>query len=180
MLRNHGIDRSTMQRFGQNAPWGYDMKMLGRNFRMTDFQAALGISQLDRIDGIIKKRAAIAASYSRELGKISEVTVPFTREDSKSAWHLYPILLDEGINRDIFYEMMREMNIGVNVHYMPVYRHSYYRENFKIEPKDFPETEDVFSRIITLPLFPKMSEQDILDVAAAVKKAVKEIKNGKD
>jgi dTDP-4-amino-4,6-dideoxygalactose transaminase len=164
LLRSHGIDRDAQDRYGPDASWAYDMKYLGRNYRMTDFQAALGISQLKKLEGFIQKRNNIASIYSDYLGKISFIKPPIVKKNIRHAWHLYTILLDSLINRENFFKYMRTENIGVNVHYIPVYRHSYYINKFRITPKDFPNTENVFERIITLPLYPKMKDEDVIYV----------------
>lgn len=162
ILRIHGIDKNTMDRYGPYASWSYDMKYLGRNYRITDFQAAIGISQLRKLDGFIKKRSELAETYNKLLDKVGFVRLPIVKNNIKHAWHIYTILLNESINRNDFFKYMRTANIGVNVHYIPVYRHSYYINKFKINPKDFPITEDVFKKIITLPLYPKMSDNELV------------------
>lgn len=175
LLRNHGIDKEAKDRFGKNASYAYDMKLLGRNYRITDFQCALGISQLKKLDSFIKRRKEIVKIYNDEFEDIDEITTPFVKRDVKSAWHLYTILLDKKINRDKFFNLMRAKNIGVNVHYIPIYKFSYYKENFIFNESDFPVTEDVFSRIITLPLFQGMEDKDVYDVIVAVKNTINEL-----
>ena len=162
LLRSHGIDKDAQDRYGPDASWAYDMKYLGRNYRMTDFQAALGISQLKKLDGFIDKRNELASRYNELLGDVGAVTLPMVKDNVCHAWHLYTILLDESINRDEFFKYMRSANIGVNLHYIPVYRHSYYVDNYGFDHEDFPVTEDVFKRIITLPLFPKLNEHELM------------------
>ena len=169
MLRNHGIDRSALDRFGPKAGWAYDLKFLGRNYRITDFQAALGISQLKKLDEFIRRRKEIVRMYNKAFEAVPEIETPIVKPHVKPAWHIYTVLLN-GINRDVFFKYMRDRNIGVNVHYIPVYRHSYYIENFGFNPNDFPNTEGVFRRIITLPLYPKMCDEDAIYVINAVKK----------
>ena len=168
VLRSHGIDKDAQDRYGPGASWAYDMKYLGRNYRITDFQAALGISQLKKLDMFIDKRNELASRYNELLGDVDAVTLPVVKDNVRHAWHLYTILLDESINRDEFFKYMRNANIGVNLHYIPVYRHSYYVENYGIDPEEFPVTEDVFKRIITLPLFPRMSAQQMRYVVTSI------------
>jgi dTDP-4-amino-4,6-dideoxygalactose transaminase len=156
LLRTHGIDKNTMDRFGPDASWAYDMKYLGRNYRITDFQAALGISQLKKLDGFIGRRTELASMYNELLSAIDFVSLPILKNNVKHAWHIFTMLLNKSINRDEFFKYMKSAGIGVNVHYIPAYRHSYYVENFNFHREDFPVTEDTFKRIITLPLFPKM------------------------
>jgi UDP-4-amino-4,6-dideoxy-N-acetyl-beta-L-altrosamine transaminase len=162
VLRSHGINKDAQDRYGPDASWAYDMKYLGRNYRITDFQAALGISQLKKLDMFINKRNELASRYNELLGDIDVVTLPVTKDNIRHAWHLYTILLERSINRDEFFKYMRSANIGVNLHYIPVYRHSYYMKNYGFNPRDFPVTEDVFKRIITLPLFPKLNEHELM------------------
>jgi UDP-4-amino-4,6-dideoxy-N-acetyl-beta-L-altrosamine transaminase len=169
LLRNHGIDKDAQDRYGPNASWAYDMKYLGRNYRITDFQAALGISQLKKLDEFIKKRSELAAMYGKLLSDVHAIRLPVIKGNVRHAWHLYTILLDESINRDDFFKYMRNANIGVNLHYIPVYKHSYYVKNFGFDPMEFPVTEDLFKRIITLPLFPKMELEQLESVVEAIK-----------
>ena len=169
MLRNHGIDKSAMDRFGPEAGWAYDMKFLGRNYRITDFQAALGISQLKKLDKFIRRRKEIVEMYNEAFGDVHEIETPVVKPYVKPAWHIYTVLLND-INRDEFFRVMREKGIGVNVHYIPIYRFSYYQKYFDVYLKYFPVTEDVFERIITLPLYPKMDDNDVKMVVDGVEK----------
>ena len=177
LLRSHGIDKDAQNRYGPDASWAYDMKYLGRNYRMTDFQAALGISQLKKLDGFIDKRNELASMYDEFLEGIDAVTLPVTKDRGRHAWHLYTILLDRSIDRDEFFKYMRSANIGVNLHYIPVYRHSYYVENFDFDAGFFPVTEDVFKRIITLPLFPRMEIEQLEYVVTSISQTIKHLKN---
>ena len=168
ILRNHGIDKSALDRFGPEAGWAYDLKLLGRNYRITDFQAALGISQLKKLDAFISRRNEIVRIYNEAFADIPEIETPVVLSYVKPAWHIYTVLLN-GIDRDKFFSKMRERNIGVNVHYIPIYRFSYYQEQFNNKPEDFPVTEEVFSKIVTLPLFSKMTDDEVLNVIEIVK-----------
>lgn len=172
MLRNHGMDKSVKERFGPNAGYRYDVKMLGKNYRITDFQCALGLSQLKKLDSILKRREEIVKKYNEKFSELHEVTIPFVKPDARSAWHLYTILLDRKIDRDKFFSSMRSKSIGVNVHYIPVYHFSYYKK-FGITSGNYPNTEEVFSRIITLPLYPAMTEENIKAVVEATKESIK-------
>ncbi len=169
LLRTHGIDRNTMDRYGKDASWAYDMKYLGRNYRITDFQAALGRSQLKKLDKFIERRNELAMKYNELLKDIDFVRLPILKDNIRHAWHIYTILLDESISRDNFFKYMKNANIGVNVHYIPAYRHSYYIENFNFDKNDFPVTENTFKRIITLPLFPKMEDDSLEYIAEKIK-----------
>jgi UDP-4-amino-4,6-dideoxy-N-acetyl-beta-L-altrosamine transaminase len=168
LLRNHGIDKDAGARFGPNVGWAYDMKLLGRNYRMTDIQAALGISQLKKLDKYIEKRTEIARFYDELLSEIEFIETPIVKKEAKSGWHIYTVLL-QGIDRDEFFTYMRNKGIGVNVHYIPIYNFTYYRNNFKIDTDMFPVTENVFKKIITLPLFPRMESDQLEYIIQTIK-----------
>jgi UDP-4-amino-4,6-dideoxy-N-acetyl-beta-L-altrosamine transaminase len=174
MLRNHGIDKDVQKRFGPEASYAYDLKLLGRNYRMTDFQAALGISQLKKLDAFIKRRSEIARRYNEAFKKKERLKVPSIMPHIKHAWHIYTPLLNKNINRDKFFTRVKSRGIEVNVHYIPVYNHAYYRR-FEINKKEFPITEEIYSRIITLPIFPKMTSEDIERVIRVVNESLDEV-----
>jgi UDP-4-amino-4,6-dideoxy-N-acetyl-beta-L-altrosamine transaminase len=169
LLRSHGIDRDAASRYGPDAGWAYDMKMLGRNYRITDIQAALGISQLKKIDDFIERRNEIAKLYNKLLDECEFVEIPITREGMVHGWHIYTVLLNESVNRNEFFKYMRKNNIGVNVHYIPVYHFTYYMNNFNFSSNDFPVTENVFNRIVTLPVYPSMKDEDVKVVVRTLK-----------
>ena len=167
MLRNHGIDKDARERYGKDALYAYDMKYLGRNYRITDIQCALGISQLKKLDTFIEKRQHLAQVYYELLENVDSVELPSQKEYVSHVWHIYTVLLNK--ERDAFFKYMRQNNVGVNVHYIPVYRHSYYSTHFGIDPEEFPVTEEVFKRIITLPLHPQMDDEDVEYITALIK-----------
>lgn len=168
LLRNHGIDKTPGERVG----YGYDMKMLGRNYRITDFQCALGISQLKKMDLFLKRRKEIAKVYNDELKGIFGVMTPYVAPTVRHAWHLYPVLVDKKITtRDTFFERMRANAIGVNVHYIPIYRFTYY-SRFGFKSADYPNTEDISSSIVSLPMFPKLTDRELECVVEAVRKSL--------
>lgn len=168
MLRNHGIDKNTMSRFGAKADYAYDVKFLGRNFRITDFQCALGLNQLKKLPKFLKAREKIAKEYSENFEKMNGISLQEIPKNSKHAWHLYCILFEK-TERDFAFDFLRKSNIGANVHYIPVYRHSLYRKLFKLNPKNFPATEKVFKKILSLPVFPAMQSADARYVVEKVK-----------
>lgn len=170
LLRNHGIDRNVKDMFGEGSEWAYDIVDLGRNYRMTDLQAALGISQLKKIDPFIKRRNDLAKAYEELIGDLPWLETPQCHGDVMHGWHLYTVLL-KGIKRNALYRYLHQNNIGANVHYVPIYRFTYYQEHFPIDPRTFPVTEDVFDHIITLPLHPSMKEEEIEYVSEILKKA---------
>ncbi|MEM2618818.1 MAG: UDP-4-amino-4,6-dideoxy-N-acetyl-beta-L-altrosamine transaminase [Candidatus Hadarchaeales archaeon] len=175
ILRNQGVETAALERFGPHGRWTYDVKMLGRNYRMTDFQAALGLSQFKKLDFFLKRREEIAKIYMQELADAQFLEPPVCRPCVRHAWHIFTVLVDRRISRDKFIIHLREKGIGVTVHYTPIYRFSYYGKRFNFRPEDFPVTEDVSERIVTLPLFPKMTDEDVMRVVSAVRDAGREI-----
>jgi dTDP-4-amino-4,6-dideoxygalactose transaminase len=169
ILRTHGItrDRARMEHRDQGA-WYYEQVDLGYNYRITDLQAALGASQMRRLDAFLARRRALAARYDRLLEKLPLVR-PWQHPDSASAWHLYVVQV-EGDRRKVF-DALRAAGIGVNVHYIPVHLQPYYRR-LGFKPGQFPEAERYYARAITLPLFPRMSDADQDRVVAALAKAL--------
>lgn len=173
LLRTHGINKNVKDMYGPGSDWAYDMFDLGRNYRMTDIQAALGISQLKKIDSFIKRRNYLAGLYCEYLQELDFIETPLMKSDILHGWHLYTILLKRH-DRNRFYSFMKKHGVGVNVHYIPMYHLKYYHNNFPQDPKAFPVTENVFSRILTLPLYPGLTDESLKYVVDCVKKAGKE------
>ncbi|MGA7752697.1 MAG: UDP-4-amino-4,6-dideoxy-N-acetyl-beta-L-altrosamine transaminase [Candidatus Sulfotelmatobacter sp.] len=171
-FRNHGISSDARQR--QTAgQWHYEMVLLGFNYRLSDFACALGMQQLKKLDANLARRREIASRYTSAFRGTSRVIPPAVRPDVNPAWHLYPIRLDlEKLTADRaeIFRALRAENIGVNVHYIPVHSHPYYREQFGYRGGEFPVAEDAYSRLISLPMFHGMSDRDVEDVIAAVRK----------
>lgn len=163
-LRSHGITRDPAQMtYAPDGPWYYQQVDLGFNYRMTELQAALGVSQMKRLDNYVSRRHALAGRYDEQLADLS-VTLPWQHPDSYSGLHLYVIRLNlEQIDRTHgqVFEALRELGIGVNLHYIPVPAQPYY-ERMGFKPGDFPEAERYYAEAISLPLYPMMttSQQD--------------------
>jgi perosamine synthetase len=175
VFRNHGITTDHRQREAQGG-FFYEMVDLGFNYRLTDFQCALGLSQLARAEAFVSRRRLIAAAYDRAFAGMPAVTPLTQRVDRTSAYHLYVIQLELDqltASRNDVFAALRAENIGVNVHYIPVHLHPFYRRNFATGPGDCPVAELAYSRILTLPLFPAMSDRDVDDVVTAVDKVVR-------
>ncbi len=169
-LRSHGIDKTAHHLSETGAPWAYDMITLGKNYRITDIQAALGVSQAKKIDLFVQKRTRLSQLYHELLQDIPQIGLPMTRENVTHAWHLYTILLKG--KRDAVFTALKSHNIGVNLHYIPTYHFSYY---LKFHPQDFsryPVTEEVFHQVLTLPLYPELREEDIQFIAETLKKEI--------
>ena len=179
MHRTHGITKEAMERYGKNADWGYDMQRLGHRYNMTEFQAALGVAQLKKLERFQKRREEIVAQYNAAFADLPLI-LPQVSHDVKNAWHLYYIRLRPEllrVDRNNIIKALKAENLGVNVHYIPIHLHSYYQKNYGFKKGDFPLSEEVYDNIITLPLFPKMSEKDVQDVIDAVRKVVLYYKN---
>jgi perosamine synthetase len=173
-FRNHGISSDARQR--QSAgQWHYEMVLLGFNYRLPDVVCALGIEQLKKLDANLARRREIAALYTAAFREIPGVIPPSVRPEANPAWHLYPVRLDlEKLTADRaqIFRALRAENIGVNVHYIPVHLHPYYRERFGYKAGEFPVAEDAYTRLISLPMFHGMSNRDVEDVIEAVTKVV--------
>ena len=173
-FRNHGISSDARQR--QSAgQWHYEMVLLGFNYRLTDIACALGLQQLKKLEANLERRRQIAARYATELRNIASVLPPQTRPDVNPAWHLYPIRLDLprlSVGRGEVFKALRAENIGVNVHYIPVHRHPYYRDRFKYQGGEYPVAEAAYERLISLPLFHGMTDGDVEDVVCALTKVL--------
>jgi UDP-4-amino-4,6-dideoxy-N-acetyl-beta-L-altrosamine transaminase len=159
-LRSHGMTRDPAQMDEpSHGPWYYQQVELGFNYRMTDIQAALGLSQLGKLDGFIARRRALIDRYQAALAELP-LTLPGLQAEAQSAWHLYVVRLQteqiELSHREVF-EALRAAGIGVNLHYIPVHLQPYYRE-LGFKPGDFPEAERYYAQAISLPVFPAMSD----------------------
>jgi UDP-4-amino-4,6-dideoxy-N-acetyl-beta-L-altrosamine transaminase len=172
-FRNHGISSEARQR-QESGQWFYEMVLLGFNYRLTDIACALGISQLERLDANLARRREIAALYNTAFGDLPEVTIPAVRVGVNPAWSLYTVRLKLEMltaGRDEICRALRAENIGVNVHYIPVHQHPYYRERFGSEER-YPVAEDAYERLISLPMFQSMTVPDVEDVVHAVGKVM--------
>jgi len=174
-FRNHGISSEARER-QEAGQWFYEMVLLGFNYRLTDIACALGLSQVEKLDANLARRREIAAQYSYAFRDLSAILIPAVRDGVNPAWHLYPIRLNLGklsVERGEIFRALRAENIGVNVHYIPVHQHPYYRERFKSDSKEsYPVAEDAYERLISLPMFHSMTAQDVEDVIHALRKVV--------
>ena len=173
-FRNHGIDSDARQR-QTSGQWFYEMTDLGFNYRLTDIACALGLSQLRKLEANLQRRRAIAARYTEMFAALPGIIPPAVRDDVSPAWHLYPVRLDlERLNtgRAEIFRALRAENIGVNVHYIHVHLHPYYRERFGYRGGEYPIAEDAYQRLISLPLFHGMTDHDVEDVLQAVRKVI--------
>ena len=175
IFRNHGITTDYLQREKQGS-WFYEMVDLGYNYRITDIQCALGLSQLNKLPGWVKRRQEIAQEYDAAFAEFPAIRPLKVRADVSHAYHLYVVRLDLSqlrATRAEIFTALRAEGIGVNVHYIPVHLHPFYRKRFGTGPGLCPVAEAAYEEIITLPLFPRMGDNDVEDVITAVRKVVK-------
>jgi len=172
-FRNHGISTDHHER-AEKGTFYYEMMELGYNYRIPDINCALGLSQLKKLDTWVARRREIAGLYNKSLSKMPSIDIPSQLADRESSWHLYLIMLKLdmlSVGRNEIIKALRAENIGVNVHYIPVYWHPYY-QNLDYKKGVCPVAEEAYERLITLPLFPAMTERDTKDVIEAVSKVI--------
>jgi perosamine synthetase len=174
IFRNHGITTDHRQRENLGS-WYYEMVDLGFNYRLTDFQCALGINQLSKLDPWLLRRRMIASRYGEAFIKMPQIKPLAILDDRQSAWHLYVIRLNPALlcaTRAQIFHALRAENIGVNVHYIPVPWHPYYQSLGYVRG-NWPIAEEAYEQIISLPMFPKMNDEDVQDVIDAVEKVMR-------
>ena len=171
ILRHHGIIKKPEQ-----GAWYYEIEYPGFNYRITDFQCALGLSQFKKLGSFIKRRQEIVEIYNHAFARIPEIITPKSKSYAKPAWHLYIIQLQLAklrVDRRKIFEALQKAGIGVQVHYMPLHLHPFYQKTFGYKKGDFPIAEMYYERAISLPLFPKMKAQEIRYIINTVKNILK-------
>ena len=174
-LRLHGIERDAWGRYRKDGAWHYEVTDAGFKANMTDFQAALGTSQLRREPAMRARRAAIATRYSEALATLGDlVELPTVEEGVRSAWHLYPLRLAGPAReqRDRLVEQLRERGIGTSVHFIPLHLTPHARGRFGFRGGEFPVSEDAYSRVLSLPLYSAMSDANVECVIAALRERI--------
>ncbi len=174
VLSLHGISRDAWKRYGPDGSWRYDILDAGFKYNMTDLAAALGIHQLEKLQRFLKRRAEIADQYQSLLAHLP-LKHPTVLPHVESAWHLYPVQVQSSqLSRDQLIASLRAANIGSSVHFIPLHLMSYYQRRFGYQAGDFPVAESVFSQIVSLPFFPRMTDSDIERVGFAMRSAFAE------
>lgn len=176
MLTLHGMSRDAWKRYTSAGSWYYEVVEAGYKANMTDIQAALGIHQLRRLDGFIEARQGYARTYDEAFASRAEIATPLTYPDRSHIYHLYAVRLNLErltIDRARFIEELRARNIGTSVHFIPVHLHPFYQHRFPYRAGSFPRAEALYERIVSLPLYPGMTEADVEDVVAAVADVVR-------
>jgi perosamine synthetase len=167
----HGISHDAWKRYTKEGSWYYEVLYPGFKYNLTDLAAAIGAEQLKKCSEFWQARRRIAMTYSRAFAELGEVRVPACRDDVQHAWHLFVIQLDLDrlkINRNQFIDALREEEIGTSVHFIPLHLHPYYRDKFAYKPADFPNATAVFERIVSLPIYPRMTGGDVDRVIGTV------------
>jgi UDP-4-amino-4,6-dideoxy-N-acetyl-beta-L-altrosamine transaminase len=172
MLRSHGITKDPDRLERNDGPWYYEMHELGYNYRITDIQCALGISQLRKLDMFIDRRREIAAMYDAAFAGMEWLRPLREMPGNHSAWHLYVLKIDYdkiGKSRSEVMEILRERKIGTQVHYIPVHQQPYYKKNFGYEAGNYPRAEKFYQQILSIPLFPAMVKEEVDYVIEAIR-----------
>jgi dTDP-4-amino-4,6-dideoxygalactose transaminase len=175
LLSLHGMNHDAWKRYTETGSWYYDVLAAGYKYNMTDIQASLGIHQLRRLDGFIRRRQEIAGMYDNAFSDLREILLPVRLPGRSHTFHLYPIRLQTALlqlNRAEFIEALRARNIGASVHFIPLHRHPFYRDRYACRPEQFPLCEEIYQGLLSLPLYPKMSDRDVTDVIRAVREII--------
>ncbi|WP_022980063.1 DegT/DnrJ/EryC1/StrS aminotransferase family protein [Ideonella sp. B508-1] len=176
VMRLHGINRDAFDRFTAKVPsWYYEIVAPGFKYNLTDIAAALGLHQLKRLQAFQARRTELAAAYAQALAGLPLRLPPQPLAGDVHAWHLYVVeLTDEApITREAFIESLYADGIGCSVHYIPLHQHPYWKEHYGLKAEDFPHSQRAFERIVSLPLYTRMTEADVERVAAAARKALR-------
>ncbi|MEO0093833.1 MAG: DegT/DnrJ/EryC1/StrS aminotransferase family protein [candidate division WOR-3 bacterium] len=176
ILSLHGISKDAWKRYRKEGSWYYQILYPGFKYNMTDIQAAIGLCQLKKLDSFLAQRKHYAQIYTDAFRFVSEIILPPVASHSTHSWHLYVILLkleSLRINRDQFIQALNYENIGASVHFIPIHLHPYYQKAFGYRIGDFPNAEWLYQRIVSLPLYPKMTRKDINDTITAVIKIIR-------
>jgi dTDP-4-amino-4,6-dideoxygalactose transaminase len=177
MMSLHGISHDAWNRYTKEGSWYYEVISPGFKYNLTDLAAALGIEQLKKCDQFYEARRQIARRYDEAFRDIPGIQIPASAANVQHAWHLYIIELELEqlrIGRPAFIEALNHHNVGTSVHFIPLHLHPFYRDKFGYKPEDFPGAGKVFPRIISLPIYPGMTEANVDDVVTAVLQITKE------
>ena len=168
-MRSHGIEREPAKLTRHDGPWYHEMNALGYHYRLTDIQCALGLSQLNSLAKFRERRQAIVKMYNQAFGGIEQLIIPPWPKDQSPCYHLYPLQFREGSNRRRFaYDFLKEHGIGTQVHYIPVYQQPYYSQKYGFKIGKCPNAELYYSRCLSLPLYPDLSEAQVQHVISSV------------
>jgi dTDP-4-amino-4,6-dideoxygalactose transaminase len=168
----HGMDRNAWKRYDSSGSWFYEIHEMGFKYNLSDVHAAIGLAQLRRCGALTARRRAIARLYNEEFGDESALEIPYTEPGVEHPWHLYVLRLRPErltIGRNQFVELLRERGIGTSVHCIPLHTMDYYQKQYGYRAGDFPIAEDVYSRCLSLPIFPLMDDDDVTYIIESVR-----------
>lgn len=171
VLALHGMSKDAWKRFDKAGSWAYDIVAPGFKYNMTDIQAAMGMHQLPKLAGFHRRRQEVARAYTEAFGAVPALEPPTELPDVVSSWHLYVLRLRPEyltIDRNAFIEELKARNIGTSVHYRPLHMMSFYANKYGFAPDDFPVSRDAFERMISIPLHPRLTDDDVADVIDSV------------
>ena len=175
-LRNHGMTKDPNQLEKNDGPWYYEMYEVGYNYRITDFQCALGSSQFKRLGQFVKKRREIAKKYDELFSNIDNLKIPETHNSVDHVYHLYPLQIDFNklsLNKTEFFEKMKQVGINLQVHYIPVHLQPFYKRNYGFKPGDYPIAEKFYDRVVSIPLYPSLNDAEVQKVVGDIKHFIK-------
>lgn len=175
IMRLHGMNRDAWKRHSKNGSWFYEVVAAGFKYNTTDINAALGLAQLSRLEWMRSKRAEIAKAYDKSFAGVPEIITPVIKTDRRTSWHLYVLKLaleKLTIDRNAFIQELHARGIGTSVHFIPLYRHPFYRGKFDLSFKSWPDSEWLFERILSLPIFPGLTKAQVNYITSAVRDIV--------
>ncbi|WP_337864988.1 DegT/DnrJ/EryC1/StrS family aminotransferase [Ignavibacterium sp.] len=164
IMRLHGINRDAWKRYSESGSWYYEVVAPGFKYNFTDLQASLGLPQLKKVDDMWNSRKYIASQYTEAFKDLDTITLHTIKPDRESSWHLYPVRLNLEmleVGRAQIIEELKQNNVGVGVHFMPVHQHLFYSETFKLDDKNYPVASSVFPRLLSLPIYPGMTDKNV-------------------
>lgn len=178
----HGMSRDAWKRYDEDGDWYYEIVAPGYKYNMTDIAAGMGLVQLSKLNRMWERRKWIASRYNQAFSEYPELQIPVEQPEHEHAWHLYILRLNLDqleINRNQFILELKKRNIGTSVHFIPLHIHPYYRETYGYQPEDFPVAYEQYQRVISLPIYSKMTDQDVHDVVDAVGEVVERFRKRK-
>jgi len=170
-MRMHGMNRDAWKRYSDACSWYYEIVGPGFKYNFTDLQAALGLMQLRKVDEMLEMRKQIAARYTEELKNNEYIYLPVIKGDRETSWHLYPIRLNLEaltIGRNEFINELKDLGVGTGVHFMPVHQHKFYKDSLVLQNEDYPVANDAFNRLISIPIYPGMIDNEVIKVIESI------------
>jgi dTDP-4-amino-4,6-dideoxygalactose transaminase len=173
----HGIKKDAWKRYSKTGSWYFEIILSGYKYNLSDIQSAIGVAQLRKLDAFTKSRTRLAKQYTKLLSGVADIQLPKVNPYATHNWHLFPILGKHWTfkQRNRIIEQLRDWNIGTSVHFIPIHHHPYYHKAYNYKQSDFPVTEKVFSQLISLPIYPGMTLDDVDYVTQAVKESMNKI-----